>query len=463
MKKYTLVFATLCACVAISCNKEVSIDKPNQEEVIETPTVTMKTVTISATIEDDLNNETKSSYSNTGEFSWTAGDKISVLCTDGNLYEFTANSTGITSTFTGSIPDGYSLGARAFFPADAGHDSGHFNLPKYKDISSHDSADIPMVGSKGSGDTYSFVHCAGAALLTIDNIPDGVTAVTITVQSVHDTPSKRIKLSGLFWINDIDTSSPYWSGAYVASDDEAQYSRKVSVSDNSAKLYIPCPAGYNNTRANKLTITGHTSGGDIVLFNEKAMKSLGTVNRAHILPLKPLVYSMSGKIDWSTIDMYPGDDGKDAFPGTGDRSIDWKAVSDSRFIYIYLKYNKTESASQGSSQYIVIGFDLDNNSTTGDAASYVGQVEATAIVYPIDAYLEGVFTFDPNDAKNYIQFPVGTKVGTPYHLGSVDATYIYSEIAFDRTLIGSPKSGDDIGIIVSVRSQPAAEQTISLY
>lgn len=336
MKKYTLVFATLCACIAISCNKEVSIDKPNQEEVIETPTVTMKTVTISATIEDDLDDATKTSYSNTGVFSWTAGDKISVLCTDGNFYEFSANSDGSTSKFTGSIPDGYALGTKAYFPAEAGHTSSNFSLLSYKDISSHDSAEIPMLGTKGSGDVYSFVHCAGAALLTIENIPDGVTSATITVESYNSgDASQCVKLSGSFYIHGSATLEPFWDGAYAATASEKQFSRKVTVSSNTAKVYIPCAGGYNNWVPNKLTVTGHTSGGDVDLLTEKSMKKLGTVARAHILPLTPLVLNNLTRVNWSLggIATKTLDDWQTATVGL----TELKATSDAYYMYIRVK------------------------------------------------------------------------------------------------------------------------------
>ena len=455
MKK-VLVSMAICACLSISCNKEVS-DLRNDEMQLN---VSMQTVTITASMA-----ETKTSYTIDPSddsklvFSWTKGDQISVKCTDGAFYTFTANSSGATTTFTGEIPSGYALDSKAYFPADAGHTSDSFNLPYYKDITGHDSADIPMVGTKGDKDAYSFAHCAGAALITIENIPEEVTAVTIKVASSHSSnPSYNYKLSGLFYIS----SGPRWSGAYATAEtNENIYSRKVVVSNHTAKMYLPCPAGADNWVPNKLTVTGHTSEGDVALFTDKAMKALGTIARAHVTPLTPLVYSQLGKINWAEVDMYP-DTADEAFPGNGDRIINWKVMSDSRYIYTYIKYNKADAASAGSSHYLYVGFDTDNDPASGGDTAYLSKVEAITMVYPIKSYSEGVFTFDPSNSNNYIQSPVGTPTGKPSHLGSADASYVYAEIAVDRSLIGCSASGKTIGIKVAVRSQSSTEQTITL-
>lgn len=303
MKKTFYILAAFAACFAISCNKEITTEEPINE--VETPEVEMQTITIKATIDDIV---TKSYYAGGTTFNWNKDDEISVYCSDGNFYTFSADGTGTSSTFTGTIPAGETLGTYAFFPADAGHTAGHFSLPSYKDLTSHNSADIPMVGTKGAGDVYSFVHCASAALLTIINIPDGVTSATITVESYNsENASECIKLSGSFWINDIATKAPYWSGAYAKTSEEKKFTRTVPVTSNTAQVYVVCPAGYNNTKPNKLTVVGHTSGGDVTLFNEKAMKKLGTVARAHVLPLTPLPADKLAFIDWDDAGVFTSD------------------------------------------------------------------------------------------------------------------------------------------------------------
>ncbi len=379
MKKTFYILAAYAACFAISCNKEITTEEPINE--VETPEVEMQTITIKATIDDIV---TKSYYAGGTTFNWNAGDEISVYCSDGNFYTFSADGTGTSTTFTGAIPAGKSLGAYAFFPADAGHTHGNFYLPSYKDVTSHTSADIPMVGLKGGGDVYSFAHCAGAALLTIENVPDGVTSATITVESYNSSnASECYKLSGSFYIHGRElaptTTTPNWDGDYAATDAEKQFSRKVTVTDHTAQLYIPCPAGADNWVPNKLTVIGHTSGGNVTLYDEKAMKNLGTVARAHVLPLKSLVYSQLGHIDWSGISGYTGDGNYAAF----------KVTSDEKYVYFYSKVKKeqvkwgtTDGAGENGS-YIYYGVDTDQDPATGnDFWGNAGKFDSIVLYYP---------------------------------------------------------------------------------
>ena len=440
MKKTFVLFAAFVACIALSCNKI-------SEEVVD-PETGMKTITITATIDES----TKTSYADgTGVFSWTAGDEISVLCTDGNFYTFSATSTGSSSTFTGSIPGGESIGDRAYFPADAGHTADSFNLPYYKDITGHDSADIPMFGTKvGSTSSFSFSHCAGAALLTIRNIPDGITSVTITVASTHSTdPAYNYKLSGLFYIH---TAYPKWDGAYATAANENIYSRKVSVSSHTAKLFVPAPAGANNWVPNKLTVTGHSGGGDVVLLSDKSMAALGIIERAHVTPLSPLGVCQLGFIDWSDAGVQVFEAGG-AGSNTGDRIQQWKATMDADYLYFYYKILKEKikwvddpGTYVGSQSTIYIGLDLDNNTTTGSSDSYAGMTaegwEATVEVRPWSGTTKGSPEVIPGEnASSYIDRPVGTTLGAKVsQYCTFDATYAYLEIAIPRSALGATSS-----------------------
>lgn len=87
MKKTIYILAALAACFAISCNKEIANEKPNNE--VETPKVEMQTITFTANIDEKI---TRSSYAGGTTFNWDAGDEISVYCSDGNFYNFRANT-----------------------------------------------------------------------------------------------------------------------------------------------------------------------------------------------------------------------------------------------------------------------------------------------------------------------------------------------------------------------------------
>ncbi|MBR5035442.1 MAG: hypothetical protein IKX71_09060 [Bacteroidales bacterium] len=291
MKKYSFILAAIFACMIVSCTKE----QPALQDDNANPA--MKTVTISATIDENL---TKTSYANGTTFSWTAGDQISVLCSDGNFYTFTADQTAAESTFTGSIPSGEHLGDYAFFPADEGHlYSGlKFNIPEFKDLTSHPSADMPMVGDKGEGDSYSFMHCSGASLFTLDNIPNNIKAVKVSIVN------RSLKLSGLFGVFKSGTNSDEWrwNAATGDTDSEKTFARKVTVVDGKAEVYLPYAWGSQLWDKSYITVTGYdASNQEYALVTDKQMKAISNYafERAHVKPLTPLILNNLNNI-WSS-------------------------------------------------------------------------------------------------------------------------------------------------------------------
>lgn len=291
MKKISIILAALATAFAVSCNKEAAdIDTPD-------PSVPagMKEVTISASIDDTA---TKTSYDAAGKFSWTKGDQISVLASDNIFYTFTANQTGKSSTFTGTIPEGLSLGWCAFYPADEGHqvvDGGYYyNFPEYKDLSKTGSADLPM-GAVASDGVYPFHHMSGAALLTFTNIPDFVENVEISiVNSAH-------VISGTFRTYSNDPWEWVYTGA--STDSEKTLIRKVAVSNNQAQLYFPFKGQMWST--NTINITGFDSeGNEYVLLKDKTMKGRSEdFVPGIVVPYTPLeLPNYVPPVDWTKVD-----------------------------------------------------------------------------------------------------------------------------------------------------------------
>lgn len=446
MKKTVYIIAAISACFTISCKKEALIIEQIKEENIdeETPAATMRTITITADVDDEL--DTKTFYEGGTTFNWNKDDKISIIGNDNNFYTFTANSNGPATTFTGTIPAGVELGTYAFYPADAGHTAGHFYLPRYKDLTTHESAEIPMVGTKGEGNAFTFRHCAGAALLTITNFPDGITSATITVESAHATDETHcIKLSGSFWINDREATEPYWSGAYRGSAEEKQFSRKVNVSGNSAKVYVICPAGYDNSVPNKLTVIGHGSGGDVVFFNERSMKKLGKVDRAHVLPLAPLYTCNLSVVNWSDPSVYTFDRGSYNY-----RMEQWKATSDAYYVYFRMQIAAWKMPADPSETYFYTGYNTNQTADDGVEPQWSTgleierDIEALSLLYPFISNDGSTITFkDGEDSRGFIQCPVKTATGKVTAMGYqpgglTEGEYIYVAFSVPRSKIGNP-------------------------
>ena len=293
MKKTLVLFAAaVAALLAVSCVKETVNDNLTQAG--------MKKVSITACAE-----MTKTTYSETGAFSWTKGDKVSVLGDDKVFYTLTAQESGATVEFSGEVPAGVELTGKAFYPADDLHaciegaewDSYEFNIPEYKDLTATFSADLPM-GSYTAGDgMYSFKHMTGAALLTFSNLED-YAAVEITIAN------EALKLSGIF---EPYTLEGLWTyGSKSAPEGGSKFIRKVAVVDGIAQVYLPYPS--NLWEASTIDIVGfNAEGKEFELLTGKTMKAnYDEFPRATVIPYTTLVVptyvAPSDKEDVSNID-----------------------------------------------------------------------------------------------------------------------------------------------------------------
>ncbi len=300
MKKIlVLLAAAVAALLAVSCAKETVNDNFAQAG--------MKKVTITASVDE----MTKTTYSETGAFSWTKGDKVSVLGDDKVFYTLTAQESGATVEFSGEVPAGVELTGKAFYPADDLHaciegaewDSYEFNIPEYKDLTATFSADLPM-GSYTAGDgMYSFKHMTGAALLTFSNLED-YAAVEITIAN------EALKLSGIF---EPYTLEGLWTyGSKSAPEGGSKFIRKVAVVDGIAQVYLPYPS--NLWEASTIDIVGfNAEDKEFELLTGKTMKAnYDEFPRATVIPYATLIvpdYVLPSEkeelkdVDWTSEDV----------------------------------------------------------------------------------------------------------------------------------------------------------------
>ena len=294
MKKITVILAALAAAFAVSCTKEAPEAQLPQDQ---NAPAGMKQVTITASIDGA---DTKTSYDAAGKFSWTKGDKISLLATDNKLYTFIAETSGATTNFAGLIPEGEEVGRFAYFPASDNHTYttdwwSQFSIDEYKDMNGLISAEIPMYGLKGENDSYAFVHLTGAVELTFTNIPDNVDEVEISIKN------EKCKFSGLWKVS---TGNWSWDAAYGNNDSELTFTRKVPVQNNSASLYLPYKGGIWNDSV--INIIGFDGKNELKLLSNKVMKGNSTeIERAQIVKYAPLALpdyvpeADLSKVDWN--------------------------------------------------------------------------------------------------------------------------------------------------------------------
>ena len=297
MKKITVILAALAAAFAVSCTKEAPEAQLPQDQ---NAPAGMKMVTITASIEGA---DTKTSYDAAGKFSWTKGDKISVMGTGYGFYTLTATSDGPTTTFTGWIPEGVTLRQEAFYPADEATNrtdgSYYFNIPMYKDLSQSFSADLPMGAYSGTAN-YEFKHITGAALLTFTNFPAEVETAEISIVNA------RLKLTGIF--NAYLSSGLWtWNSKVDVPEEERTLIRKVPVVNGQAQLYMPYNGSLWWDYTSMVNIKGYdAAGNEYVLLKDKKMKPdeasavRGVVKKYAPLALPDYVPEADlSKIDWN--------------------------------------------------------------------------------------------------------------------------------------------------------------------
>lgn len=420
MKRLFFFFTALVAFGVVSCQKEIK----TSDEIIN-PETGMQKVSITAISEG----MTKTAYSDAGVFSWLEGDQISVRCSNGYYYTFTAESTGASSTFTGEIPAGTQIGDRAFYPADE-HIAGEkgFYLATYKDMTSHPSAEIPMIGFK-NGSAFAFQHMCGAFELVVDNIPNEYVAVEIKL--VND---RRLLTTGLGDISYDGTANRYRTNTNESTSlDEAKrtFCRKVVVSNNKAIVYVPYSGGKTLNGTNTVTVTGFTESGDQeVLEAGRAMKNdIGYIEWATIKrSSSPLILSQLGKINWSEITGY--EDNTQTYSSL-------KVTADDYYVYIYTKVKKSSvtwdtAANSTHGTYLYYGFDHVADAGT----SYwngTGKWDTIILAYP----------YGVNAINNAPSIKInGTTIGGIACTGTIgegDDAFVESEFAVLRTQLGISK------------------------
>lgn len=162
------------------------------------PEVTGNT-TISAVMEGSL---TRSDADDSGYFTWSEGDRISVYTSKGVFKEFTLSDgagTG-TASFTGDLEAGETLASYAVYPAgDHKYSEGKLtvNLPReYGDfdteyIANTNSVMVSAVTENG----LSFRHAGGVLRFVLSNVPEGAAQFEFTA---------NLGITGDFEISDIE-------------------------------------------------------------------------------------------------------------------------------------------------------------------------------------------------------------------------------------------------------------------
>lgn len=484
MKKTLFIIASI-ALLSTACNKSDVV--PYQEKNLGT-----HVVSINASADSEM---TKTAYAGDKTFSWTAGDKISVLMNNGTTNKFftlTAASGGSASTtFSGPVDDGYDYfgsvadGTKwALYPASDNHEYHEdwteadaykilFDLPREVDLSTSFSANIPMKAIGDGENNYSFKPITATFKFTF-KVADGISKVKLTVSR-----ASGYYLSGMMPFRTTD-------GEYLAFEQrqgrgtmygDVSITRSVETvgSEHVATFYVPyriyqalkTPTVALRNADNGYTLFSGTATTDITPSDQKRLTIVPTAD----LTAKGLGSPILGSgIDWSTVDMYPLDGEKEYFPSSSSKITAWKFKSDATNVYFFYKIPTTMDRAH-SGGYIVASFDTDNSDASGGDPSYGhgGGMEYFNYCYPFTnasgdpvTFVWGVSNGSPTN-KAWTGSGWSSSGTKPISYGAIMDGDIYVETVLPRTSIGAPTSGATIRVNTSVNSYPVGAQTVTLF
>ena len=287
-----------------SCS-QIEKDAPVLPEEEITP-VGYKVLTITAQKADD----TKTSYAGDVTFSWNVGDKISVVCNDGenNLWQtFTATTAAASSTFTATVPDGVNLGPLgyeykvAMYPASENHVfnstwSLMYNIPAERDFREHQESAIPMFAWGTDDDTYAFSNLTGAAKFTFTNVPCSEVKMVYTVPGVKLNGTYGLQFDS---IDKGDASNVHWDPADAANDAEKTVTYYGNVQGGKVSFYLPYAEGsiWGYSTLQLIDVVS-----DMVLYNNTHVGNISVhKNQIAVLPELSLAFHSAYGIDWSKV------------------------------------------------------------------------------------------------------------------------------------------------------------------
>ncbi len=473
--KRIFIFLSIAALSLASCQKQ-SIDNNTIPTSVPTDHGTYIYTLTASTGQEDV----KSDYDSDGKFTWSSGDAISVLFNNGSTNKFftlTTTGTGSSASFSGEIDEGYTIGATdatesdkkiwVLFPASANHtytagsNPSFYVQPKwdFTAAGSHYSANVPMYAALTAEGNVTFTNLASTYKFIINELDNSVSRVKMTVSN-----QTTYALSGLWPIHADEIYLDYNYADPGSANSCLSYT--AAVENNTVAFYVSCR--YWGTFQPIVTI--YNAENNYILKTLTATKSSQPTSFTEVQPITisapgtgtaPFVPAINIDGDFSDWNAY------DLYSSVTSRMSGWKATSDSKYIYCMLKMPKKGEKTYKSG-YVIIGFNLDNDTSTGGSNYGQSGLEYYSIVYPYTNDSVGTPTFVSGSASNYSTYSysgsafVENSSNKAISEGAVDGDYAYIEIRIDRTHLGSPASQSTIAMSVSSNSSLAGTQTITL-
>ena len=340
MKLFRFAIAAAAALTAIACTREQEDPIQDSPEEVQDG---YKVLSIKASQAD----ETKTAYASEVYFSWSAGDKISVLCNNGsaNFWQtFTVTTPSTSSTFTATVTDEISIGAMdgtkvALYPASDSHiynssSDIRFHIPAERDFRAanggHKESAIPMFAWGDANDNFAFANLTGAVKFSFSNIPSSTTQVKMVFENTC-----HLKLNGTYPLSLSSTvTNVEWSAEPSQTASENAVSYYADVENGVACFYLPYATG-SLWAWNHLSLEDAANGTS--LFSNTSIGQINvTKNTIVVLPTIDIFTGQTGLvsaygIDWNAV--APSRNTNTQYPAI--RTL--KATADLDYLYVYLE------------------------------------------------------------------------------------------------------------------------------
>ena len=451
--------------VMVGCSEKISTLESNSKD-----TVAPQVVTLYA----HASEVTRTSYAGDKTFSWTAGDKISVLyhndLNEPVWVEFTASTSAASSAFTATVPGGLTIGAPttgvqwALYPANENHvytDDSTIGFAQAAVVDGT-TAKIPMIATlaSGSSDAYHFRQMGGALKFTVKNIRTEVSRIRLE----FNTSWGDKYVSGVFSVQNPDSATPSIVYDSMVSGASRLISATATVESNDAVVYLPLPV---LEAWATFYINVYDADNGVLLCQKKINSGCITATRQRIDAVNDLTLPDVDRSSRIQIDGYFSSDwtgsGISSFSSANPgRIVEWKATYDAENLYFYLKLVRAKVTGGRWGSYICTGYDYVDGG--GNPGYGLGDgKEAYSIVYPFDAVVDDTLPLIVGlDGNGHTEYPLSTNTGHNIKTaGYSDANYVYMEMCVPRDKVGCPSSGT-IKVNHSLSEYPTGEQSIVL-
>lgn len=386
--------------------------------------------TILAVMEGD---QTRTSVTDGGVFSWSAGDQVWLQTTNGSVVGTLSSGAGTSSaefTYGGFVGE---MTGKAVYPYNEGHSiSGevlNFVLPASYDLgSSLTNTNAAMYGVNVGG-TIKFNHLAGVMRFKFKDVPAGVNKFTITLDK---------KINGTFTANlaeeypVIETSS-----ASAASEKTITLNFIALTAKSDISIYVPLPIGTYNT----LELCLYDDGQAVWTYSKSVTN---TVSRKSLklMPVVTLGGSVNGDIE--------GDIEGDIDGGVADLSANGTANSyivskSGTYKFSTVKGNSSESV--GAVTFAEVLWETFGTRVTpkvGDLVKNISYKNGEVTFQTADTFKEGNAVIAAKDASGNILWS--------WHIWLTDQPkgqvyYNNAGIMMDRNLGATSATPGDVGAL----------------